>query len=116
MRTPEVVNNASFIVIFPLTFIANTFVSVNYLPGPLKTFAEWNPVSSVTQAARELFGNTDPSAAVPDVLAAAEPDALHADLGGPDRRRVRAALDPAVPARRQPMHEPRDIKHELHLR
>ena len=26
VRTPEVVNNASFIVIFPLTFIANTFV------------------------------------------------------------------------------------------
>ncbi len=26
VRTPEVVNNASFMVIFPLTFIANTFV------------------------------------------------------------------------------------------
>ena len=55
--SPEVVNNASFIVIFPLTFIANTFVPVDTLPGPLRTFAEWNPVSSVTQAARELFGN-----------------------------------------------------------
>jgi len=55
--SPEVVNNASFIVIFPLTFIANTFVPVRTLPGPLRTFAEWNPVSSVTQAARELFGN-----------------------------------------------------------
>jgi ABC-2 type transport system permease protein len=55
--SPEVVNNAAFIVIFPLTFVANTFVPVNTLPGPLKTFAEWNPVSTVTQAARELFGN-----------------------------------------------------------
>jgi len=55
--SPEVVNNAAFIVIFPLTFVANTFVPLNTLPGPLKTFAEWNPVSSVTQAARELFGN-----------------------------------------------------------
>jgi ABC-2 type transport system permease protein len=61
VRTPEIVNNASFIVIFPLTFIANTFVPTNDLPGPLKTFAEWNPVSSVTQGARELFGNTSPA-------------------------------------------------------
>ncbi len=55
---PEVVNNASFIVIFPLTFIANTFVQISTLPGPLQLFAEWNPVSAVTQVARERFGNT----------------------------------------------------------
>ena len=54
----EVVNNASFMFIFPLTFIANTFVRSDTLPGPLRTFAEWNPVSSVAQAAREAFGNT----------------------------------------------------------
>jgi ABC-type polysaccharide/polyol phosphate export permease len=44
--------------IFPLTFVANTFVRSDALPGPLKTFAEWNPVSAVSQAAREAFGNT----------------------------------------------------------
>ncbi|GHS88937.1 ABC transporter permease [Cellulomonas hominis] len=55
--SPEVVNNASFVIIFPLTFVANTFVPLETLPGPLQTFAEWNPVSAVTQAARELFGN-----------------------------------------------------------
>jgi ABC-type multidrug transport system permease subunit len=55
--SPEVVNNASFIIIFPLTFIANTFVPLETLPTPLQRFAEWNPVSSVTQAAREQFGN-----------------------------------------------------------
>ncbi|EYR63795.1 ABC transporter [Actinotalea ferrariae CF5-4] len=60
VRTPEVFNNAVFIVIFPLTFIANTFVPSQNLPGVLRTFAEWNPVSSVTQAARELFGNVLP--------------------------------------------------------
>ncbi|HYH27564.1 MAG TPA: ABC transporter permease [Actinomycetota bacterium] len=53
----EVVQNASFMFIMPLTFIANTFVRADFLPGPLKTFAEWNPVSSVAQAARESFGN-----------------------------------------------------------
>ncbi|WP_072686895.1 ABC transporter permease [Rhodococcus marinonascens] len=66
IRTPEVFNNASFIVIFPLTFIANTFVDTSDLPGPLKVMAEWNPVSAVTQAVRELFGNTNPAMAVPD--------------------------------------------------
>ena len=53
----EVVNNASFIVIFPLTFVANTFVPAELLPAPLRLFAEWNPISSLTQAVRELFGN-----------------------------------------------------------
>jgi ABC-2 type transport system permease protein len=60
VRTPEVVNNASFMIIFPLTFIANTFVPSSTLPGPLKAFANWNPISAITQAARELFGNTSP--------------------------------------------------------
>jgi ABC transporter DrrB family efflux protein len=63
--SPEVVNNASFVVIFPLTFIANTFVPSDNLPGPLRTFAEWNPIAAVTQAARELLGNTNPLAPVP---------------------------------------------------
>lgn len=63
--SPEVVNNASFIVIFPLTFVANTFVPLDTLPAPLQTFAEWNPVSAVTQAARELFGNIPPGTPEP---------------------------------------------------
>src|SRR3954452_15016833 len=61
VRKPEVVNNASFIVIFPLTFIANTFVPTNNFPTVLKVIADWNPVSALVQAARQLFGNTAPS-------------------------------------------------------
>jgi ABC-type multidrug transport system permease subunit len=61
----EVINNASFIVIFPLTFIANTFVPLETLPSVLRTIAEWNPVSSVTQATRELFGNIPPGTPEP---------------------------------------------------
>lgn len=53
----EMVNNASFMFIFPMTFIANTFVVSDRLPGFLQTVAEWNPVSAVAQAAREAFGN-----------------------------------------------------------
>ena len=69
----EVVQSASFIVIFPITFIANTFVPSDGLPTPLRVFAEWNPVSSVTQAARELFGNVAPGAPVPDVWSLQHP-------------------------------------------
>ncbi len=69
----EVINNAAFIVIFPLTFIANTFVPSDNLPGPLRVFAEWNPVSAVTQAARELFGNLPPGTPEPDVWPLAHP-------------------------------------------
>ncbi len=58
--SPEVVNNAAFIVIFPLTFVANTFVPLGTLPGALQTFASWNPVSTVTQSARNHFGNPNP--------------------------------------------------------
>ncbi|UQX89775.1 ABC transporter permease [Jatrophihabitans telluris] len=63
--SPEVVNNASFMLIFPLTFVANTFVPTNNFPAPLRAVANWNPVSAVTQAARQLFGNTSPQLAVP---------------------------------------------------
>lgn len=71
--TPEVVNNASFMVIFPITFIANTFVPAESLPTVLGTFANWNPVSSVTQAARELFGNINPQAPPPDAWSLQHP-------------------------------------------
>jgi len=71
--SPEVVNNASFVIIFPLTFVANTFVPIVTLPGPLRTFAEWNPVSSVTEAARELFGNIPPGTPRPGSWALEHP-------------------------------------------
>ncbi len=65
----EVINNASFMVIMPLTFISNAFVPLENLPGPLQTFAEWNPVSAVTQAARELFGNAPSAELIADLQA-----------------------------------------------
>lgn len=54
----EVINNASFIVIMPLTFVSNAFVPTEQFDGFLRTIVEWNPVSTLTQASRELFGNT----------------------------------------------------------
>jgi ABC-2 type transport system permease protein len=60
VKKVEVVNNASFMFIFPMTFVANTFVPSQNLPTVLRTIAEWNPVSALAQAAREAFGNTVP--------------------------------------------------------
>ncbi|MEV6256704.1 ABC transporter permease [Nocardia sp. NPDC051911] len=73
VRAPEVFNNASFMVIFPLTFIANTFVPSEKLPTVLRVIAEWNPVSALTQATRELFGNTSPLAPTPDAWSLQHP-------------------------------------------
>jgi len=72
--SPEVVNNASFMVIMPLTFISNAFVPIETFPTALRVFAEWNPVSAVTQAARNLFGNTNPLAPPPDVWSLQNPE------------------------------------------
>jgi len=57
VRSPEIINNVSFLVLFPMTFLSNAFVPSETLPGPLRVFAEWNPVSALIQATRELFGN-----------------------------------------------------------
>jgi ABC-2 type transport system permease protein len=64
VRSPEVINNVSFLVLFPLTFISNAFVPSGNLPTPLRIFAEYNPVSALVQAARELFGNVPAGAPV----------------------------------------------------
>lgn len=61
VRSPEVINNASFMILFPLTFISNAFVPIHTMPSGLAAIAEWNPVSALVQSARELFGNTNPT-------------------------------------------------------
>ena len=67
VRSPEIINNVSFLILFPLTFLSNAFVPSDTLPTPLRVFAEYNPVSALVQAARELFGNVPPEAPVSDV-------------------------------------------------
>ena len=50
-------NTAGLIWLFPLTFLSNAFVPLNTFPSWLQPVAEWNPLSSVTLAQRQLFGN-----------------------------------------------------------
>jgi ABC transporter DrrB family efflux protein len=57
MRSVEAVNGVMFTVLFPITFLANTFAPTEPMPKWLRVIAEWNPVSSLAQAMRELWGN-----------------------------------------------------------
>jgi ABC transporter DrrB family efflux protein len=57
MRSVEAVNGLMFTTMFPVTFLANTFAPTENMPSVLRTIAEWNPISSLVQAVRELWGN-----------------------------------------------------------
>jgi ABC-2 type transport system permease protein len=56
----EVANQVGFTFIFPLTFLSNIFVPPETLPSWLQPVAAWNPVSVLTAAVRQLWGNPNP--------------------------------------------------------
>lgn len=62
VKNPSTAQTLGFVLIFPLTFASNAFVPTDNMPGPLKVFSEWNPISAVTAAVRDLFGNGYPPA------------------------------------------------------
>ena len=62
VRTTEAAQALGFTILFPLTFVANTFVPTAGLPPWLRTIADWNPLSATVQACRELWGNAPPLA------------------------------------------------------
>src|SRR4051812_39397898 len=57
MKTPEGVQGVAFIFVFPVTFVASTFVPTDTLPSGLRQVTEWNPISAIAGALRHLFGN-----------------------------------------------------------
>jgi|SRR5690625_1353725 len=68
LRTVEAVNGFMFALLFPLTFLSNAFVPTAPMPAWLRALAEWNPISSLVQAMRVLWGNgpgAAPGAALP---------------------------------------------------
>ena len=60
MRSVEAVNGVMFTVMFPITFLSNAFAPTEAMPKYLRLVAEWNPISSLVQAIRQLWGNTAP--------------------------------------------------------
>jgi ABC-2 type transport system permease protein len=60
----ESAQGLGLIILFPLAFVSNALVPTRHMPAVLQTIADWNPVSTVTAAARQLFGNPNPSASI----------------------------------------------------
>ncbi len=60
----ESAQGLGLIILFPLSFVSNAFVPTQHMPTILRAVADWNPVSAVAAAARNLFGNPNPSATV----------------------------------------------------
>ena len=52
VRSVEAAQSASFIWLFPLTFASSAFVPTSGTPGPLRAFAENQPVTQVADAVR----------------------------------------------------------------
>ena len=64
LRSPEAAQQTGFVIFLRLTFISSAFVPTQGMPGWLQPIAEWNPLSSLAAACRQLFGNPNPAAAV----------------------------------------------------
>ena len=69
LRSVEAVQGVMFVTIFPITFLSNAFARPEGMPPVLRWLAEWNPISALVQALRELWGNEGfplpPDAALP---------------------------------------------------
>ena len=63
-RGPEAAQAVGLTVILPLSLTSNAFIPTASLPGVLNVIANWNPVSVLASACRQLLGNPDPAAAI----------------------------------------------------
>ena len=60
VRDAESAQTVGFTVLFPMMFLSAIFVPIGGLPTPLRQIAEWNPLSAVAGAMRDLFHNPSP--------------------------------------------------------
>lgn len=68
LRSPESVMGVSMMVLFPLTFLSNVFVSIDTMPGWLQPVVEANPVSVLVDAVRSLMVGAPDGGAILTVL------------------------------------------------
>jgi ABC-2 type transport system permease protein len=71
MRAPNAVMNAGFMVLFPVTFVSNSFVEPETLPSWLQTVVDVNPVSHLITASRGLMNGDATGGEIGIVLAVA---------------------------------------------
>lgn len=60
---PESAQGIGLILLFPAAFVSTSFVPTDGMPHVLRVIADWNPVSAVAGACRDLFGNPNPASA-----------------------------------------------------
>jgi ABC transporter DrrB family efflux protein len=60
---PESAQATSFLLVFVPAFLSYAFVPTGSMPTVLRVIADWNPISVVAAAARDLMGSPNPSAA-----------------------------------------------------
>jgi ABC-type polysaccharide/polyol phosphate export permease len=65
VRDPDGADGIAMSVIFPMMFLSGIFVPVAGLPDGLRQVAEWNPITALATALRELFGS--PTGPIPNV-------------------------------------------------
>ncbi len=63
-KSAESAQGIGLVILFPMAIVSNALVPTRRMPEVLQTVANWNPVSAVTAAARNLFGNPNPSASI----------------------------------------------------
>ncbi|MEU9031345.1 ABC transporter permease [Streptomyces sp. NPDC048383] len=54
---PSTASSVPALLLMPVMFLSNAFIPLTGLPEWLRVAAEWNPLSSVVGACRELWGN-----------------------------------------------------------
>jgi ABC-2 type transport system permease protein len=63
VQGPESAQTVGFIIFFPLIFLSNSFIPTDAMPAIPRKIAEWNPLSVMSAATRDLFGNPGAPAA-----------------------------------------------------
>ena len=63
-KSPESAQGIGLVILFPLAIVSNALVPTEHMPAVLRALADWNPVSAVTAACRQLLGNPNPSASI----------------------------------------------------
>src|ERR1700677_482782 len=61
---PESAQGLSLLILFPMAFISNAVVPTGHMPLVIRDIANWNPLSAVTAATRQLWSNPNLSATV----------------------------------------------------
>jgi ABC-2 type transport system permease protein len=62
--SPESAQGIGLVILFPLAFISNALVPTGHMPAIIRVVADWNPLSAVTTAGRQLWANPNPSATI----------------------------------------------------